>query len=419
MHATLTPSIAATPAGERAAEILKSCVHCGFCNATCPTYRLLGNELDGPRGRIYQIKSLLEGEAPARSVQRHLDRCLGCRACETTCPSGVAYAELLDTGREILEHALPRPWQERLLRRALRRILPDPAWLARLMRLARAFRRVLPAALASHIPPAPAAAGEWPAARHPRRMVVLGGCVQAEATPRTNTAAARVLDRAGISLVVAPGSGCCGALSHHLGARDESLSHARRNIEAWHAALEDGAEAIVASASGCGAQLRDYGRLFATDSELADKARRVSAAVRDLAEVVPIALAREAAACPDTPAPSIAVHSPCTLVHAQRLGGRVETLLSAAGCVLTEVAEGGVCCGSAGSYSILQPALAERLGVAKAIALQTGDPALIVTANIGCQLHIARHADVPVRHWIEILDDRLEGSLHTEGSAAP
>lgn len=417
MHATLTPSIAATPAGERAAEILKSCVHCGFCNATCPTYRLLGNELDGPRGRIYQIKALLEGEAPTASVQLHLDRCLGCRACETTCPSGVAYAELLDTGREMVEEALPRRWHQRLLRRALRRILPDPVWLARLLRIARALRPLTPAALAAHVPPPPADPGDWPSARHPRRATALAGCVQAEATPRTNAAAARVLDRTGISLSIAPGTGCCGALSHHLGAREEGLALARRNIEAWHAALEDGAEAIIASASGCGAHLREYGRLFSGDGEMARKAQRVAAAVRDLSELVPAELAQQAAASAGE-APRVAVHSPCTLVHAQRLAGRVESLLGAAGCALSPVTEGGICCGSAGSYSILQPELASRLGAAKAEALQAGDPDLIVTANIGCQLHIAHHARVPVRHWIEILDERLAALPQPQGSIA-
>jgi glycolate oxidase iron-sulfur subunit len=418
MHATLIPSISCTPTGERAAEILKSCVHCGFCNATCPTYRLLGNELDGPRGRIYQIKSLLEGEAPSPSVQLHLDRCLGCRACETTCPSGVAYSELLDTGREMVEEALPRPVYQRLLRRALRRILPDAVWLSRLMRLARAFRWLMPSALAAHVPPPPADPGAWPPVRHPRRAVALAGCVQAEATPRTNAAAARVLDRAGISLAIAPGTGCCGALSHHLGVRDEGLELARRNIEVWHAALEEGAEAIVASASGCGAHLREYGRLFAGDGAMALKAQRVAAAVRDLSEVVPPELAQQAAGSCGV-ASRIAVHSPCTLVHAQRLGGRVESLLGAAGCELSPVLDGGICCGSAGSYSILQPELAARLGSAKADALQAGSPDLIVTANIGCQLHIAQHARLPVHHWIEILDERLAALPQTQGSIAP
>ena len=400
MHSTLADFIAGTAAGEEASAILQKCVHCGFCNATCPTYRLLGDELDGPRGRIYQIKDMLEGAAPAASVLQHLDRCLTCRACETTCPSGVEYGKLLDTGREIAEERVGRRWWPVLQRRVLRWFFPYPGRIAPWLRLGALLRPLLPRVLALHVPPVPPSAGAWPPARHARRMVALQGCVQSVVTPATAAAAARVLDRSGISLVAASAAGCCGALSHHLAAREEGLDFARRNIDAWEPLLESGAEAIVACASGCGVHLRDYGRLLASDGAYAAKAARVSAAVRDLSEVVPVpepsAMARPL---------RVAVHTPCTLQHGQRLGGKVEALLRAAGCELSPVADPGMCCGSAGSYSLLQPALSARLGDARAAALEAGKPDVVVTANVGCQLHLGGRCGTPVRHWIELLDE--------------
>jgi glycolate oxidase iron-sulfur subunit len=399
MHSTLAEFIAGTPAGEEASAILQKCVHCGFCNATCPTYRLLGDELDGPRGRIYQIKDMLEGAAPAPTVLQHLDRCLTCRACETTCPSGVEYGKLLDTGREIAEERVQRGWWPRLQRRVLRWFFPYPARIAPWLRLGARLRPLLPRFLSSHVPPVPTAAGPWPEPRHPRRMVALAGCVHSVVTPATTAAAARVLDRSGISLVMAPAAGCCGALSHHLAAREEGLDFARRNIDAWLPLLDEGAEAIVACASGCGVHLKDYGRLLSADQAYSAKAARVSASVRDLCEVVPSPV-------PATSAQPlrVAVHTPCTLQHGQRLGGRVESLLRAAGCELSPVAEAGMCCGSAGSYSLLQPELSARLGDARAAALMGGNPDVVVTANVGCQLHLGGRCSAPVRHWIEVLE---------------
>jgi glycolate oxidase iron-sulfur subunit len=381
-------------------------VHCGFCNATCPTYRLLGDELDGPRGRIYQIKGMLEGDAPAASVLAHLDRCLGCRACETTCPSGVEYGKLLDTGREVAEERVGRGWWQALQRRVLRWFFPYPRRIAPWLRLGARLRPLMPRVLAAQVPPAPAPAGEWPESRHPRRMVTLAGCVQSVATPATAAAAARVLDRGGISLVTAPSAGCCGALSHHLAAREEGLDFARRNIDAWVPLLDAGAEAIVASASGCGVHLRDYGRLLSADPAYADKAARVSATVRDLCEVVP----EPVTAMPEKVL-RVAVHTPCTLQHGSRLGGRVEALLRSAGCELAPVADPATCCGSAGSYSLLQPEISARLGAARAAALEAGTPDVVVTANVGCQLHLGGHCSRPVRHWIELLDAAADQTL--------
>ena len=400
MHTTLADFIATTAAGEEASEILRKCVHCGFCNATCPTYRLLGDELDGPRGRIYQIKEMLEGAEPAASVLQHLDRCLGCRACETTCPSGVEYGKLLDTGRELAEQRVQRGRWSQLQRRVLRWMFPFPLRIAPWLRLATRVRPLLPRVLAAHVPPVLTPPGAWPEARHARRMVALAGCVQSVATPATSAAAARVLDRSGISLVTAPAAGCCGALSHHLAAREEGLDFARRNIDAWIPLLEAGAEAVVASASGCGLHLRDYGRLLASDAAYAEKAARVSAAVRDLTEVVPLPAA---GASPQRL--RVAVHTPCTLQHGQHLGGRVEALLRATGCELLPVADAGTCCGSAGSYSLLQSELSSQLGDARARALQAGAPDVVVTANVGCQLQLAGRCTAPVRHWIEVLDE--------------
>ena len=400
MHTPLAGFIAGTRAGDEAAAILQKCVHCGFCNATCPTYRLLGDELDGPRGRIYQIKDILEGAEPAASVLQHLDRCLTCRACETTCPSGVEYGKLLDTGREIAEERVGRALWSRLQRRVLRWFFPYPARIAPFLAIGARLRRFLPAVLATHVPPRAAPAGEWPQNPHERRMVALEGCVQSVVTPATTAAAARVLDRAGITLERAPAAGCCGALSHHLAAREEGLDFARRNVDAWLPLLDAGAEAIVACASGCGMHLRDYGRLLADDARYAEKAARIAAAVRDLSEVVPASPARTVRA-----GLRVAVHTPCTLQHGQRLGGKVEALLAGAGCALTPVREPGMCCGSAGSYSLLQPGISARLGVARAEALQEGNPDLVVTANVGCQLHLGARCSVPVRHWIEIVDE--------------
>lgn len=401
METHLAPEFAGTAEGQEAAAILRTCVHCGFCTATCPTYQLLGDELDGPRGRIYLLKQVFEGQAPSRITQLHLDRCLTCRSCETTCPSGVQYGRLADLGRAVIEAQVGRPLQQRILRRLLRAVVPYPRRFGALLKVARLFAPVLPAPLRRKVPPR-RPAGAWPQPGGTRQMLVLEGCAQSVATPLTNAAAARVLARLGIDLIRARGAGCCGALSQHLAAEAEALGAMRRNIDAWWPHIEAGAEAIVITASGCGAQVKDYGALLRHDPVYADKAARVSTLARDLSEI----LAAADLALLGNPGRGrrIAFQTPCTLQHAQRLGGVVEPILKRAGYELTPVRDGHLCCGSAGTYSILQPQLAERLRENKLAALIEGDPELIATANIGCQLHLEAGADRPVRHWIELLD---------------
>jgi glycolate oxidase iron-sulfur subunit len=408
----LSAAFLETPAGREADGILRKCVHCGFCTATCPTYQLLGDELDGPRGRIYLIKEMLEGAEPSRSTQLHLDRCLTCRACETTCPSGVRYGRLLDIGRHHLEQVVPRTLRERFLRRALLTVVPYRKRFAALLGMGRAVRGLMPRALRRAVPPA-RASGAWPAARHQRRMLVLGGCVQPAAAPQINAAAARVLDRLGISLI-AVADGCCGALAHHLSDEDRSRAQMRHNIDAWWPEIERGAEALVVTASGCGAMIHDYGALLHDDPEYARKAQRISELFRDISQVVAQELA-ETDALPGIVPPQrarlrVALHSPCTLQHGLKLRGIVEPLLQRAGCTLTSVADGHLCCGSAGSYSLFQPGISRQLKANKLAALQADAPDVIATANIGCLMHLASGTDRPVRHWIELLDQVLASS---------
>jgi glycolate oxidase iron-sulfur subunit len=399
MQTALADFIKDTPEGCEADRILRACVHCGFCNATCPTYQLLGDELDGPRGRIYLIKESLEGQPVTARTQLHLDRCLTCLACETTCPSGVQYGRLADIGRKLVDERVPRPLFDQLQRRLLRVAMPYTARFAALVRLGRAVRLLLPSDLRRSIAPPPAP-GDWPAPRHPRRMLVLDGCVQPALAPRINAVSARVLDGLGISLVRAEGAGCCGALSYHLNAQEEGLNFMRRIIDAWWPAIEAGAEAIVMTASGCGAVIKEYGHLLRQDARYADKAARVSALTRDIGEVL-----AEADLSPLTVRPrKIAFHSPCTLQHGQKLAGVVERVLLKLGCELTPVANAHLCCGSAGTYSILQKGLSQRLLANKLEALQSGHPELIATANIGCLAHLQSRAEIPVHHWIELLD---------------
>jgi glycolate oxidase iron-sulfur subunit len=398
--------------GAMAAEdVLRTCVHCGFCNATCPTYQLLGNELDGPRGRIYLIKQMLEtGEASA-STRLHLDRCLTCRNCETTCPSGVRYSRLLDVGRLTVEDwAGPRPLAQRLQRGLLRATLPNASLVAALVATARAVRPLLPSPLADKLPRDRRAPQPRPPARHARSVLLLEGCVQPALSPNTNAAATRVLDRLGISVVSAAGTGCCGAVEFHLDAQDAGLDRARRNIDAWWPAIEAGAEAIVLTASGCGAFVKEYGHLLRDDPAYAAKAERVSALAKDLVEVLrkePLERLRIRA---DR---KVAFHCPCTLQHAQRLGGTVEAVLNRLGFELTAVADGHLCCGSAGTYSITQPALSRQLRDRKLDALERGRPEIIATANIGCQMHLDSARRTPVTHWIELVADAMDHTPHT------
>ena len=432
MQTHLADWIKDTPEGIAAEAILRKCVHCGFCNATCPTYQLRGDELDGPRGRIYLIKQMLEGEPVSERTGLHLDRCLTCRACETTCPSGVQYGKLVDIGRAVAAQKLDRPWFDRLQRFALASVLPRPWLFAPLVTLGRWFRAFMPATLAAKVPAAAPAAGSWPGRggtpRHARRMLVLAGCVQPTLSPDINAAAARVLDRIGISLIEAAGAGCCGALRFHLDYQADGRDDMRRLIDAWWPLVERGEiEAIVMTASGCGATVKEYGHHLADDPAYRDKAARISAMTRDLSEVLhaeraliekalepalettlETTSARLASRTTGKPAPrSIAFHPPCTLQHGQQLRGMAEGILAAAGFTLVPVPDAHLCCGSAGTYSLLQPALSAQLQANKVAALQSGDATMILTANIGCQSHLAAAARLPVRHWVVALDERL------------
>jgi glycolate oxidase iron-sulfur subunit len=400
MQTNLADFIKYTPEGEEADAILRKCVHCGFCTATCPTYQLLGDELDGPRGRIYLIKQVLEGDTPTARTQLHLDRCLSCRACETTCPSGVRYGRLADIGRAVIEQRVPRPLPARIVRRTLRALLPYRARFTPLLRLGQAVRVLLPGALKRKVPRRRTAPPR-PAPRHARRVLLLEGCVQPGIAPEINAHAAHVLDALGISVQSAPRAGCCGAVSHHLSAHQQSLDFMRRNVDAWWPHVQAGAEAIVITASGCGTMVREYGDWLAGDPHYAERARRISELARDLAEVV---AAQDLSQLP-RPAPRrIAFHSPCTLQHGLRVRGVVETILLTMGHELTAVADAHLCCGSAGTYSILQPALSRRLLANKVLALEDGAPEVIATANIGCLAHLESGAARPVVHWISLLD---------------
>jgi glycolate oxidase iron-sulfur subunit len=397
MQTSILKSILNTPRGQEADAILRRCVHCGFCTATCPTYQLLGDELDSPRGRIYLIKQLLEGQAVTRETRTHLDRCLTCRACETTCPSGVQYGRLVDMGREMIEQQQPRPSGQRLLRWSLRKIIPYPARFNLLLNMGRLVSAVLPAGLRRKLPQRQQAMA-WPQQSHTRRMLVLAGCAQSSVTPNTNAALAHVLDMLDIQLIEADKAGCCGAVSQHLAASDEALNAVRNNIDAWWPYVEEGVEAIVVTASGCGVMVKDYGHLLQHDVEYADKAQRIGELARDPAEIL-----RDETLPRIEAEQKIAFHSPCTLQHGLQLNGVVEDILKKVGYELTPVADAHLCCGSAGTYSILQPQLSKQLQHNKLRNLQTGHPEIIATANIGCQMHLAQKAEVPVKHWLELL----------------
>ena len=409
MQTSLADFIRNTPAGREAEAILRKCVHCGFCTATCPTYQLLGDELDGPRGRIYLMKQVLEGAAPTARTQLHLDRCLTCRACETTCPSGVEYHRLVDIGREVVSSRVARPAGQRFLRFALREFLSRGWLFGPAYKLGQFFRPLLPASLKAKVLPAQKSV---PATRrdHPRRMLMLAGCVQPGMSPNINAATARVLDRLGIATLEADGAGCCGAVRMHLDDHEGARQDARRNIDAWWPHIEAGAEGIIITASGCGAHVREYAHLLEGDPAYAAKAARVTLLSRDIGEVIaaektPLtALLQKSAAAGRR---KIAFHSPCSLQHGLRVRGAVEEILQAAGFELTPVADGHLCCGSAGTYSVLQPEISLQLRDNKLACLSAGAPSAIASANIGCIAHLQGGTDTPVAHWIELLDRRL------------
>jgi len=424
MQTDIAPEFAGTAEGQEAEAILRKCVHCGFCTATCPTYQLLGDELDGPRGRIYLIKQVLEGHAPTRSTQLHLDRCLTCRNCETTCPSGVQYGNLVEIGRRIVDERVARPAGERALRWTLKEGLTSPAF-GPAMKLGQAVRAALPAALKAKVP-APTGTQRWPTREHARKVLLLLGCVQPSMMPNINSATARVLDAAGIQTLVADGAGCCGAIRLHLNDRDGALDHMRRNIDAWWPLVQSGAvEAIVMNASGCGVTVKEYAHSLAHDPEYAKKASRIADLTRDLSELLPdlvetlrprLALPRPAAergAGPaarsaEAPIGRIAFHPPCTLQHGQRLRGGVEAAMNALGFeVHVATNEAHLCCGSAGTYSVFHPELANALRDRKLANLDELAPSVIVSANIGCIQHLQSGTATPVRHWVEVLDDAL------------
>ena len=410
MQTDIAPEYATTPDGIEADAILRKCVHCGFCTATCPTYQLLGDELDGPRGRIYLMKQVLEGHAPTRSTQMHLDRCLTCRNCETTCPSGVQYGNLVEIGRRIVDAQVPRPAGERALRWLLKEGLTSTLFKPAL-KAGQMVRPLLPAALRAKVPlPAPASAHRWPAREHPRKVLLLMGCVQPAMLPNINSATARVLDAAGIQTLVASEAGCCGAIRLHLGDHDGALDHMRRNIDAWWPLVSAGSvEAIVMNASGCGVTVKEYGHSLAHDPAYADKARQVADLTRDLSELLPDLVASlQPRVAARSAAPRIAFHPPCTLQHGQQLRGGVETHLRALGFdIRVPMNEAHLCCGSAGTYSVLQPELAMPLRDRKLGHLAELGPEVIVSANIGCIQHLQSGTATPVRHWIEVLDDAI------------
>ena len=408
MEIHLDAEIAKQSWASDAQQIVRNCVHCGFCNATCPTYQLLGHESDGPRGRIYLIKQLLEGEVASAATAAHLDRCLSCRACESTCPSGVKYAQLLDAGRELLDQQRPRSGIDGLKRKALCAVLPNVGLLQTGVKFASPLRQVLPAAMSSLLP----AEGKnlsRSGSNHPRKMLLLEGCAQSALTPETNAAAVRVFDRLGVTLLSeadqGDGGGCCGAVRLHTSARDKGLADVKARIDSWWPRVQaQSVEAIISTASGCGVTVKDYGDLLKHDAEYAVKAAHISAITLDLSEAVASELAQQAAAPLAEKALKVAFHSPCTLQHGQRINGVVESILHQQGYRLLPVDDGHLCCGSADTYSLLQPAMSQRLKADKLDNLQCHAPELIVTANVGCQLHLRADASVPVVHWIELLD---------------
>jgi glycolate oxidase iron-sulfur subunit len=409
MQTNLADFIKGTREGQEAEAILRACVHCGFCTATCPTYQLLGDELDGPRGRIYLIKQVLEGVEPTRKTQLHLDRCLTCRNCESTCPSGVKYGRLVDIGRKVVEARVPRPLKERIERTMLKEFLPRGGLFKPALRAGQALRPLLPQALRDKVQPVHAP-GHWPAREHARKMLVLDGCVQPAMAPNINAASARVLDALGVQLIVAPRAGCCGALRFHLNDQAGGLDDMRRNIDAWWPYVEHGAvEAIVMTASGCGVTVKEYAHLLAHDAAYAEKAARISALTKDLSEILPDFEGEIAARAAGGIQARVAFHPPCTLQHGQQIRGKVEGVLRAAGVDVVLCADSHLCCGSAGTYSVLHPEIAHQLRDRKLANLAATGATEIVSANVGCISHLQSGTNTPITHWIELIDRALTG----------
>ena len=413
MQTKLAPQYQQTAEGREAEAILRNCVHCGFCTATCPTYQLLGDELDGPRGRIYLIKQVFEGATPTRKTQLHLDRCLTCRNCESTCPSGVQYGHLIDIGRKVVDEQVPRPLMEKVVRTALKEGLPSPLF-GPAMKMGQLVRELLPDTLKSKVPPKQDA-GAWPTRTHARKVLMLAGCVQPAMSPNINSATARVLDAAGIQTVVAAKAGCCGAVRFHLNDHPGGAADMRANIDAWWPHVEAGAEAIVMNASGCGVMVKDYGHVLKDDPAYAAKAARISALTRDLSELLPAlvpVLKPKVAARLSAKVGQVAFHPPCTLQHGQQLKGGVEQHMAELGfSIQTARCEPHLCCGSAGTYSVLNPTIAYQLRDRKLGHLAELQPQVIASANIGCITHLQSGTSTPVRHWVEVLDDVLQAKV--------
>lgn len=409
MQTNLADFIKNTREGEEADAILRACVHCGFCTATCPTYQLLGDELDGPRGRIYLMKQVFEGKPATVKTLTHLDRCLTCRSCESTCPSGVRYGRLVDIGRKIVEQQVTRPLGQRALRYVLKEALPRKWLFTPAMKAGQLVRPLLPAVLKNKVPPRQNA-GTWPATAHARKMLLLDGCVQPSMAPNINTATARVLDALGVQLVVPKGAGCCGAIRYHMNDQDGGLDDMRRNVDAWWPHVEAGVEAIVMNASGCGVTVKEYGHLLAHDEKYAARAARISELTKDVSEILPAFEAELAGKLKGKLAKRVAYHPPCTLQHGQQIRGKVEGLLRAIGVDVHLCADSHLCCGSSGTYSVLQPELSFQLRDNKLANLAATKPEIIVSANIGCQTHLQSGTDTPVTHWIELVDRALTSS---------
>ncbi|OZB71466.1 MULTISPECIES: glycolate oxidase subunit GlcF [unclassified Thiomonas] len=408
METHLSPEFASTPEGQQAEAILRNCVHCGFCTATCPTYQLLGDELDGPRGRIYQIKQVLEGEAPTRTTQLHLDRCLTCRNCETTCPSGVEYGRLVDIGRAVVDAKVERPAGEKLARWALREGMTSSLF-APAIKLGQALRPLVPAALRDKVPPRQRA-GKRPQRDHARKVLMLGGCVQPTLMPNIGAATARVLDAVGVQPLLADGAGCCGAIRQHLSDHGGALADMKRNVDAWWPLVESGAvEAIVMDASGCGAMVKEYGHHLLHDPAYAERAQRISALCQDISEYLPQFAASLKTLLKNKPVDHLAYHPPCTLQHAQQVRGGAEALLRELGFEVKLPLESHLCCGSAGTYSVLQPELSKELRNRKLQHLAETAPQRIVSSNIGCIQHLQTGTTILVQHWVELLDEALHG----------
>lgn len=406
MQTTIAPELTKDPRAIAAEEILRKCVHCGFCLATCPTYNLLGDELDSPRGRIYLIKQVVEGHAPTVTTRTHLDRCLTCRNCETTCPSGVEYGHLVDLGRNLVEEQVPRTGLDHWKRKAILSVLPYSTRVTPLVRFGQALRPVLPGTLARSVPPRQKA-GALPTRQQARHMLVLEGCVQPAMAPASNASAARVLDAFGITLRHAPQAGCCGAVHFHLNEQDRARELMRQNIDAWWPSVEDGCEALISTASGCGVMLKDYATVLADDPDYAQKAQRISALSKDVVEVLVEVLQHEDLSAYQARAAAmgkVAFHAPCTLQHGQKLPLVTEALLARFGFSLTAVNDAHTCCGSAGTYSLFQPELSHQLRDNKLANLLAEEPDIIATANIGCQLHLQSGSGRTLVHWVELID---------------